>query len=249
MEKPNKRKQASTAVKKIGAMSLAIYVPGFLRIHARYARNHFRAWAALFVAPFLAIKLALVSASKLFELEGTWRYDFIAILLVGFFFYLAERRRDVRQYYVYAAPTIMGIGLLYWAGGGGFLNIGFAVKAALIILFTLKVGQFTISRGYEQLSEGANKHFHKGKIHYQAGEYDLAMPFFEKAARRGHFKSLYLLGVAHENGQFYERDLIKAAYYYLKAGKKGYAEANERYKKLIESMSNDEKDAVQKSLY
>lgn len=247
-----KIKQTSGLVTKFGIVALGAYFPKFFRIHLSYMRHNFRAWAALFVAPFLTIKLFMIALFESLSRFGNgtggtvWHFDIIAIFAVALCFVLAERHQGFRRIYVYAVPTIMALGLLYWAGGnGGYLNIGYLVKAGLIGYLTYRVGRFTIASGYQQLSEGGDKDYSQGYEHYAREEYDLAMPFLEKAAKRGHFKSLFLLGDAYECGNFYEADPSKAAEYFIKSGRKGYDKANARYEELLKRLSTKQRAEIQ----
>jgi len=75
------------------------------------------------------------------------------------------------------------------------------------------------------------------------------MPFLEKAASQGHFKSLFLIGEAYEKGLYYKRDRARAAGYYYKAGRKGYAKANDRYESLAARLSEAEKSAIERDMW
>lgn len=242
---PNKVVQGSKIVaRQTGTIVAAAYFPHFLRIHLRYMRHNFRTWAALFVAPFLAIKLALIALfNRLSDGQsGVWKFDLLAILLVALCFFLAERNRDFRRAYVNIAPAVMGLGLLYWASGTiGFLTPGFLVLTILIIVFTKTVWKFTTERGYEQLSDGGDRNFVKGREFYMAGDYEQALPHLKKAAKHNHFKSLFLLGEAYENGHFVEPNVVKAAGCYFKASQKGYEPAAKRYQEILGSLSCEQK--------
>jgi len=242
-----KKSRKRALPKAVGGFFLSLYLPKFVRIHFRYVKHSFRVWAALFVAPFLAIKLSLITVFNWLaeESSSVWKFDLIAIFAVAVCFVLAERHRKFRQFYVYAAPIVMMLGLLHWAGdGSGYLSLGYAVKGALIVYFSYRVGRFTISTGYQKLTDGADKDYIKGREHYDGGAYDLALPLLEKAAKRGHFKSLYFIGDAYENGHFYEADLVKAAEHYKSAGRKGYAKANDRFQEILNRMTDAEKDQI-----
>lgn len=233
--------------KAAGSLALSAYLPKFVRIHFRYMRHSFKVWAALFVAPFLAIKLSLIALFNWLaqEGDGVWKFDLIAVFAVALCFVIAERNRKFRQFYVYAAPIVMMLGLLHWAGeGSGYLNRGYLIKAALILYFSHRVGRFTITTGYQKLTEGADKDYILGREHYDNGEYDIALPLLETAAERGHFKSLYFIAEAYELGRYYEADLVKAAEYYQSAGRKGYAKGNERFQDVLGRMTSEQKDRI-----
>ena len=239
-----KRKIVTPVAKKIGALTLGMYLPGPIQIHFRYIRNNLKLWAALFVAPFMAIKLSLIALFNLLADggSGAWKYDLIAMFSVGLLFYLAERNRDFRKFYVYFVPIVMGASLLYWVWGSSrFASPEFVIKLILCGLLTYRVGNYIMEDGYQQLSEGADKNFHEGRILYSLKEYDLAIPFLEKSAKRGHFKSIYLLAEAHEFGYHYPVDRVKAARFFLKSGKKGYRKATIRYQKILDELSPDER--------
>jgi len=67
--------------------------------------------------------------------------------------------------------------------------------------------------GYRMLSDGANKTYRPGRDLYMEGQYAKAFIYLEPSAKRGHMKSLYLLGHAHEHGNGRERDRVKAKLY------------------------------------
>ena len=114
-------------------------------------------------------------------------------------------------------------------------------NTVLIILFTKTVWKFTTKRGYEQLSDGGDRNFVKGRNLYKDGEYEQAVRYLKKAAKHKHFKSLFLLGEAYEKGHFFEPDLVKAAGCYFKASQKGYEPAIKRYQEIVKSLSAEQK--------
>lgn len=246
-----KKAQTSKVVKTVGGLVLGQYVPGFLKIHLRYIKRNVRVWLALFVAPFLAIKLFFVSLFNIISdgTIGTWKFDLIAIFVVALCFFLAERHRSFRKFYVYFAPAVMCLGLLYWAANGGadLVSPGFIVKAVLIGYLTFRIGRFTIDMAYQILTEGADPNYREGRDLYDQKEYELAMPLLEASAARGHFKSMYLIGEAYERGFHYKKDRIKAAEYYWESGKKGYAKGSERFRDLMDRMSKSEKVEMDKN--
>ncbi len=234
-------KRKRRVVHKVGTIAAAAYFPEFLRIHLRYMRHNFWVWAALFIAPFLAVKLALISLfnSMANENSGVWKFDLMAIFIVAFCFFLAERNRKFRQVYVNAAPLITGASLLYWMGADhhNYLSVDFGIKAALIAWLSLRIWRFSKTKGYQQLTEGGDKDYARGKAYYENQEYNLALPLLEKAAKHGHFKSLYLIGDAYEYGHHYGADPFQAAAHFRRASKRGYAKANARYDALLPSLT------------
>jgi len=252
-----KVKQSTKVARRLGGLYAAQFYPNFIAIHFRYAKDNFRVWAALFIAPFIAVKLSLIRVFEWLSTTGSggsggWQFDLLAIFCIALCFVMAERYRNFRKFYVYFAPAIMGLSLLYWAGGQPgmhLLTTGFAVKAALIGLLTYRVGRFTIDTGYQVLTDGADKNYRAGRDHYELGEYELAMPLLEKSAKKGHFKSQFLLGVAYENGHHYPVDKVLAAKQYLKATKKGHQKAKQRLQSIMDVMNEEQKAEIQGRLF
>ena len=203
------------------------------------------------MAPFLVIKLCLTTVFGWFGATGSggWAYDLLAIFAIALCFYMAERHEVFRQFYVHFAPLLTGLGLLYWMGKQtGFFNPGYFFIAILIWFFSVRVWRFSVSRGYQALSDGGDKKFAKAKAFYAQGDYASALPLLEKSAAKGHFQSLHVLGQAYEDGQFYERDLIKAAQLYLKSSKKGWAPAEERFKIVYDKLSPTEQESFEQNM-
>ena len=69
----------------------------------------------------------------------------------------------------------------------------------------------------------------------------MAIPFLEKSAKRGHFKSIFLIAESYEYGYHYEPDRVKAAKFFLKSGKKGYRKATLRYQNILDHMTPAER--------
>lgn len=101
--------------RKFSLMLMGAYVPAFINIHFRYARHNFKAWVALFVAPFLTVKLFLVRLFIMLpeDSKGVWHFDLLAILAISVCFYLAERFDNVRRIYVWAVPFVIFCSLIY----------------------------------------------------------------------------------------------------------------------------------------
>jgi TPR repeat protein len=92
------------------------------------------------------------------------------------------------------------------------------------------------------LSNGADKDYRPGRDLYMGGHYPQAFVHLERAAKRGHMKSLYLIGDSYEHGKGRKLDRITAAKFYDKAGRKGYRKANLAYETLIAGFSAEEKE-------
>ena len=226
---------------------LAAYLPGFFKIHLRYIRNFPLVWATLFVAPFIAIKLVLVTIFGWFGEQGSGglAFDIMAIFLIAICFFLAERHRNVRQIYVYLGPAIIAGGLLYWAWSSqGFMSPGFMILVLLIAVLVRRVYRISTIDGWRAFEDGGSRKYRKARKLFSEGQEEKAMKLMEKTAKKGHFKSLYFLAESYELGRFYERDLFKACALYLKSSKKGYKPAHEKFRLLFENMS----EAEQKNL-
>ena len=235
----------------MGALALAAYFPGFFRIHLRYIRNYPIVWAGLFVAPFLAIKMALVTIFGWFNTQSRngLVFDVMAIFLIALCFFAAERHREFRRIYVIIAPLIIFVSLIYWAWKGqGFPSPGFLVLAFLIWLLSISVWKLAGKKGYQALSDGGSRKFAKARKFYEHGDYERAVKLLEKTAKKKHFKSLFLLGEFYEQGHYYDQDLFKAAELYLTAGKKGYSPARERFRAIYDQLSKDEHNRLEKNM-
>lgn len=246
----SKTRQTTRFAKKVGNAALSSYVPGFFRIHLRYIRNYPIVWAALFVAPFLGIKMVWL---RLAEWMGTntlqgLGLDILAIFVVALCFFAAERNEKFRRFYVIFAPGVIFVSLIYWASGMGLMNPGFWVVGILIWLLTWTVYKISSTKGFKALSHGGSRKYTKARGFYDAGEYDKAVPLLEKTAKAGHFKSLFTLGECYERGYFYEADRLKAAELYQRAARKGYSPALARFRGIQEELSEDEQTSLEKSL-
>ena len=56
---------------------------------------------------------------------------------------------------------------------------------------------------------------------YEAGNYEKAIDFFEKADKQGNIEAIVDLGIMYENGQGVQQDLDKALKLYQKGADKG----------------------------
>lgn len=238
--KKQKAKKRNKTTRKFGLLLMGAYVPAFINIHFRYAKHNFKVWAALFIAPFLVAKLVLMRINDMLpeHEQIVWHYDLLAIFAISICFYAAERFDNFRRVYVWAVPVTIFCGLLYWSNGQGSNEMsGSIVKLLLIAYLSYRVGKFTISDGYVELDDGADTDYHTGKELYDVAAYGAAMPLLEASARRGHFKSLYLLGDIYENGHHTPKDIVKAAVFYHKAGQKGYVPAAKRCEAVLETLT------------
>ncbi|XP_018110421.1 DAP3-binding cell death enhancer 1 isoform X2 [Xenopus laevis] len=72
-------------------------------------------------------------------------------------------------------------------------------------------------------------------------DYKTAFHFFRQAADGGYSKAQYNTGVCYEQGRGVEKDINKAAAYYLLAGKNGHKQAKYRYARCILQMQSEAK--------
>ena len=246
----SKKRNTTRIAKTMGGAVWRSYVPGFFLIHLRYIRNYPIVWAALFVAPFIAIKMFLVSIFGWFEADTvkTLSLDISAIFILALCFYRAERDQSFRKFYILLAPATIFFGLIYWASHMGLMNPGFWVVGILIWLLSLAVWKISSTKGKTALSNGGNRKYAKARALYDAGNYKDAVPLLEKAAKNGHFKVLFLLGECHERGHYFKPDLFNAARYYQRASKKGYRPAFERLAPIYEQLSPEDKNRLEKNL-
>jgi len=102
--------------------------------------------------------------------------------------------------------------------------------------------------GYRMLSDGADRNYRPGRDLYMDGEYEPAFIHLEPSAKRGHMKSLYLLGHAHEHGNGRLQDRIRAASFYNKSAKKGYRKAHDAFEALFATFTTEEVEAFEVDL-
>ena len=230
---------------------LGLRIPGFIRIHFRYlARNPF-IWLVLVIAPFI---IGLVSLSMMnsawdeVSLTG-WQRFFIVLLIIAMAFYYAERDRKFRRFYVMAIPGMVIInGLFRFAFAGGLSFGGLVAFGILAGLPAFILGKLSMGMGYRMLSDGADRHYRPGKNLYVEGQYEQAFIHLELSAKRGHMKSLYLLGHAHEHGNGRIQDRIKAASFYNKSAKKGYRKSYAAFEALFATFTAEEVEAFEVDL-
>ena len=237
------RKNFTLMVTDYAPALLGLRIPGFIRIHLRYIVSNPFVWCVLFVAPFVIglVTLSQFSRGVLQVEPGGWQLFFLVLFLIALAFYFAERNRTFRKIYVRALPAMVVLnGLIRFV-----LNADFSL-GPIIVFFVLSVipawllGLLSMGMGYRMLSNGADRKYRPGRDFYMEGDYETAMAYLEPSARRGHMKSLYLVGEAHEQGWFYERDRVKAARFYNKSAQKGYRKAQLAFERLCASFTPDE---------
>jgi len=237
------KKNVKAATFEYIPMALGIRVPGFIRIHFRYALRNPIIYIVLVIAPFI---LGLIFLSALsthlpqVAFKG-WQIFLITLFLIALAFYAAERSRSFRKVYVLAIPGMVivnGLFNLLVKDGLSFGN--YVVFSILALIPALILGKLSIGHGYRLLSDGADKTYRPGHDLYMAGEYEAAFLKLEPSARRGHMKGLYLLGHAHEHGQGRDTDLLKAARFYEQSSARGYRKATEAYERLIQSFDTEQ---------
>jgi len=156
-------------------------------------------------------------------------------------FYFAERDRKFRRFYVMAIPGMVIInGLFRFAFAGGLSFGGLVAFGILAGLPALILGKLSMGMGYRILSDGADRDYRPGKDLYMEGDYEKAFIRLEPSAKRGHMKSLYLLGHAHEHGNGRPQDRIRAARFYDKSAKKGYRKAHSAFETLFATFTTQE---------
>jgi hypothetical protein len=237
------KKNVKAATFEYIPMALGIRVPGFIRIHFRYALRNPFIYLVLVIAPFI-LGLMLLSAFSTYVLKTDakgWQIFFITLFFIALAFYAAERSRQFRKLYVIAIPGMVianGVFNLFFKSGLSFGS--YIVFLILAVIPALILGKLSMGYGYRLLSDGADKNYRRGRDLYMAGEYGAAFLHLEPSARRGHMKSLYLLGHAHEFGHDRELDIFKATRFYEQSSSRGYRKATEAYERLIESFDTEQ---------
>ncbi len=230
-------------LRKYLPLALGFRTPGFIKIHLRYARRSFVTWFVLVIAPFVfgVMSLSIISENLLEAKARDWQLFLIALFLIALAFFCAERSRTFRRIYVMAIPSVViinGLFKMFFVDGlstGSLITFGILSAAPAWWL-----GRHAMGKGYRLLSDGADKDYRPGRDLYMEGHYAEAFVHLEPSARRGHMKSLYLLGDAYEHGKGRERDRVKAARFYDKASRKGYGKATRAFEALFETFNSDE---------
>lgn len=245
------KKNVKAATFEYIPMVLGIRVPGFIRIHFRYALRNPFIYIVLVIAPFI-LGLIFLSAFSTHVLKAAakgWQLFFITLFFIALAFYAAERSRQFRKFYVVAIPgMVIANGLFNLLIKTGLSFGSFVVFLILSVIPALILGKLSMGYGYRLLSDGADKNYRRGRDLYMAGAYAEAFLQLEPSARRGHMKSLYLMGQAHEHGQGQDVDLLKAARLYEKSSSKGYRKAAGAYERLIQSFDPEQMDRYEADL-
>lgn len=239
------KQNIKTAVNKYVPMMLGLQIPGFIKIHLRYVQYNPLTWGLLFLVPFVLGGSSLSFLSEhIFEYRlSSLKRFLISLFIIALAFFLAERFRKFRRFYVYAIPGLLllnGLFTLFILRGISADSV--ATFGILTALPTWLVGKHTINQGYKALSDGGDKCYRPGRDFYMNGQYDEAFALLEPSAKRGHMKSLYLLGHAHEHGNGRELDRVKAARFYDKSCRKNYYKAQPAFDRLLESFTSEEMD-------
>lgn len=245
------KKNLKLAVTRYLPLLFGLKIPGFIKIHLRYLRRNPIIWAVLVMAPFI---LGLMSLSmmnrKWAEISFTgWQRFFIVLLFIAAAFYFAERHRRFRRFYVMAIPGMVLInGFFRFVILGGSFVGGVVTFAILAGLPAWLLGRLSMGAGYRMLSDGADKDYRPGRDLYMEGDYEKAFLRLKPSAKRGHMKSLYLLGQAYENGHGCEPQRVRAAQFYNKSAKKGYRKAHGAFETLFASFTVAEVEAFEADL-
>lgn len=245
------KKNIKLVATKYVPLLLGLRIPGFIKIHLRYMRRNLVIWLVLVIAPFIMglISLSMMNRSWADVSLTGWQRFFIVLLCIAATFYFAERHRKFRRFYVMAIPGMVLInGLVRFVILGG-PSVGGIVTFAILAGFPAwLLGRLSIGAGYRMLSDGADKDYRPGRNLYMDGKYAKALEHLEPAAKRGHMKSLYLLGHAHEHGNGLEIERIRAAQFYNKSAKKGYRKAHRAFELLFASFTIAEVEAFEADL-
>lgn len=232
-------------------MVFGLRVPGFLRVHWRYARRNFITWFVLFIAPFV---IGVTSLSLIFERllkveTSQWQLYLLALFFIALSFYFAERHREFRRIYVFAIPVLVVCnGLVKLLFSGTITQGSLIAFAILTLLPAWWLGKHATDQGYRLLSDGAEKDYRPGRDLYMDGYFSEAFEYLEPAAKRGHMKSLYLIGDSYEKGHGRDIDRVLAARFYDKASRKGYRKAGAAYDVLIKDLTPAEMQAFEASV-
>lgn len=248
---PLSKKNLKTVATDYVPTLLGLRIPGFIKIHFRYALRNPFIWVVLVIAPFFIglMSLSMLNqASAEVSLSG-WQRFFIVLFIIAIAFYFAERDRKFRRFYVMAIPGMVIInGLFRFAFAGGLSFGGIVAFAIVAGLPALILGKLSMGMGYRMLSDGADRNYRPGRNLYMDGQYETAFIHLEPSAKRGHMKSLYLMGHAHENGNGRAQDRIRAARFYDKSAKKGYRKAHAAFEALFATFTTEEVEAFEVDL-
>lgn len=242
------KKNIKAVVTEYVPILFGLRIPGFIKIHFRYMRRNLLTWFVLFIAPFI---IGLMSLSMMnrewseISLTG-WQRFFIILFLIAAAFSFAERYRKFRRFYVMAIPAMVIInGLFRFVIVGGPSVGGVVTFCILAGVPAWLLGRLSMGKGYRLLSDGADKNYRPGRDLYMEEKYAEAFAHLEPSAKRGHMKSLYLLGHAHEHGHGRKRERVRAARFYDKSAKKGYRKAHAAFEELFGTFSSEEVKAFE----
>ena len=244
-------KQSVKLAREYVPMIFGLRIPGFIKVHMRYARRNLVTWLVLFLVPFVICVMSFATiGEKFFEVKtSSWQLNFLVLFLIALAFFFAERNRKFRRIYVMAIPVMVivnGLFNLIFTGGLSVSSlVTFGILAALPAWW---LGRHAMGKGYRLLSDGADKDYRPGRDLYMDGKYAESFVHLEPSAKRGHMKSLYLLGHSHEYGNGREIGRITAARFYDKAGRKGYGKAHIAFEKLFDTFSLEETKTFETNL-
>ncbi len=248
------KKNLKVAATEYAPMILGIRIPGFIRIHIRYLFNNPFVYCVLVVAPFIIglVMLLGINADFWNSYFSGWHVFLMVLFAIATAFYFAERHRTFRKIYVRAVPAMVVInGFFIYIFDTGVTGSRFGGLIVFIILALLPawvLAKLSMGMGYRMLSNGADRHYRPGRDLYMDGDFEAAFRHLEPSAKRGHMKSLFLLGEAHEYGKGRALDRIKAARFYNKSAKKGYRKAHTAFEALTQSFSPEEKKTFENDL-
>ncbi|MGJ8563975.1 MAG: hypothetical protein ACSHXY_10525 [Alphaproteobacteria bacterium] len=245
------RQNIKAAARQYVPLALGLRIPGFIRIHGRYARRSMVTWFVLVIAPFIfgASSLSIMSRKLLERQLSGLQIFFIALFVIAVAFFFAERNRLFRRVYVAAIPAMVIINGLVNFVIARDLSLGSVIVFVLLTLLPAWwLGRHAMGKGYRLLSNGADKDYRPGRDLYMDGAYTEGFAHLEPSAKRGHMKSLYLIGHAHEHGNGRECDRVLAARFYDKSSRKGYRKASAAFEALYATFSPEEIKAFEAEL-
>lgn len=238
-------------VAKYIPMMVGLRIPGFIRIHGRYAKRNIVTWFVLFIAPFIigASSLSLFF-KKILEVQPSNIQIYLIILFVlALAFFFAERHRKFRRIYVVSIPVMVVINGLFRIDYAELPSFGDLIVFAILTAFPAWwLGRHAMGKGYQILTDGADKDYSLGRDLFEDERFEEAFNHLEPSAKRGHMKSLYLMGLASEMAKGREPDRVLAARFYDRAGRKGYGKANAAFETLFETFTPEEVDAFEAEL-
>lgn len=102
-------KQNAKLAREYVPMIFGLRIPGFIRVHMRYARHNPVTWLVLFLAPFvIGVMSFTIIGEKLLEVKTSgWQLNFLVLFLIALAFFFSERNRKFRRIYVMAIPVVV----------------------------------------------------------------------------------------------------------------------------------------------